>query len=95
MKGVLWLILLAGGGFAAYTIYQQMHVQSATPAGRKQYKAKSALPAGASMTGRVTQTNTGRPPGFGAQTSGYIPKFWAEVRMPSSNQMSWIEVVEA
>lgn len=97
MRGALWFILLAGGAFAAYTVYTKMRAQTvggSTGPDKKRFVPKMSLPAGAKMTGRVAQTNTGRPPGFGMQTSAYIPKFWAEVVLPTS-QRSWVEVAQA
>ncbi len=97
MRGVLWMVLLAGGAFAAYTIYNKMHSQQgggSTGPDKKRFVPKTPLIAGSRMTGRVAQTNTGRPPGFGMETSAYNPKFWAEVVLPSS-QKSWVEVAQA
>lgn len=89
MRNILWLMLAAGGAYVAYTIYTNRQAKK-----QPRYIAKQVLPNGSRMSGRVAKTTTGRPPGFGAESSAFIPKLWAEVILPSS-QKSWVEVQEA
>lgn len=89
MRNILWLMLAAGGAYVAYVVYQNRTQQK-----QVRYSAKQVLPNGSRMSGRVAKTTTGRPPGFGAESSAFIPKLWAEVILPSS-QKSWVEVQEA
>lgn len=90
MRNILWLMLAAGGAYVAYVVYTNRKTQAKQP----RYTAKQILPNGSRMSGRVAKTTTGRPPGFGAESSAFIPKLWAEVILPSS-QKSWVEVQEA